>query len=532
MCSRDAATVNCWGADGNGALGQGAATVVDAPSPVPGIAAPVSSISAGDGATCAVGNNRVWCWGYNGFGQVGDGTTTSRSTPSEITAVAGVATSVVVGAFHGCALVASGRPVCWGYNNSGQLDGIPGATSLPRVALNLPENPTKLTVGRSHTCALRDGAISCVGGTWSPAHTMASLVANFPTDIVDIVSVWDTFCALRSNGTVLCVGDNQWGHLGRGVASYRTEPFAFVPSLNLWGNASVSASAAPLLTGDPLTLTVTLPGPSVGGTVAFKIDGASVSGCTAVPVSLSGAICSTIVPGAGTRTVTIEYSGDSNHPALSAQTTIAVTGGLANTTSLTVPPFAIKGQTVPLLVQVSGTSGIATGSVTITGTGVNCSVTLTAGQGQCNLLATALGWQVPLTASFPGDATYRPTTGAGLLTVVAQFDVNADGNRDARDGLIMARYLLGIRGAALLDGIDNTGALRATPTAITTYLDSIKNSLDIDLDGRWTLATDGVLLVRYLLGLRGTALTSGATGSNAFRTAPALVESYIRNFAE
>lgn len=531
-CARDSSSVRCWGITGSGAIGQGDNFAALDPTLVAGIVAPVSSISAGFSTTCAVGNSRVWCWGYNASGQVGDGTTTQRSTPTEVASAAGIAMSVVVGPFHVCALVSSGGPLCWGANDVGQLDGIPGTTLSPRVASALPANPSKLSIGTSHTCALKNGVVTCLGGTWAPYFSMASLVAQFPTDIIDIASVWDTFCALRSTGQVVCVGSNLAGRLGRGVAQYRTEPFAFVPNINLWGNASVSASAAPFLTGEPLTLTATLPGPSVGGTVAFKIDGASVSGCTAVPVSLSGAICSTIVPGAGTRTVTIEYSGDSNHPALSAQTTIAVTGGLANTTSLTVPPFAIKGQTVPLLVQVSGTSGIATGSVTITGTGVNCSVTLTAGQGQCNLFATALGWQVPLTASFPGDATYRPTTGTAVLTVVAQFDVNADGNRDARDGLIMARYLLGIRGAALLDGIDNAGALRTTPTAITTYLGSIKNSLDIDLDGRWTLATDGVLLVRYLLGLRGTALTSGAMGSNAFRTASALVESYIRNFAE
>jgi hypothetical protein len=35
-----------------------------------------------------------------------------------------------------------------------------------------------------------------------------------------------------------------------------------------------------------------------------------------------------------------------------------------------------------------------------------------------------------------------------------------------------------------------------------------------------------------MLGLRGAALTAGAIGNNAFRTAPALIEAYIRNFAD
>ena len=116
-------------------------------------------------------------------------------------------------------------------------------------------------------------------------------------------------------------------------------------------------------------------------------------------------------------------------------------------------------------------------------------VTLVGGVGNCNLVATVLGVGVQLTASYGGSVTYRPTSGVGVLNVVAAFDANADGVRDARDGLIFARYLLGIRGAALLDGIDNTGALRPTVGAIAAYLDTVKNSLDIDLDGRWLPTT-------------------------------------------
>jgi hypothetical protein len=52
-------------------------------------------------------------------------------------------------------------------------------------------------------------------------------------------------------------------------------------------------------------------------------------------------------------------------------------------------------------------------------------------------------------------------------------------------------------------------------------------SLDIDGNGKLEGATDGLLIVRYLLGIRGAALVSGALGAGATRTLPADIESYL-----
>jgi plastocyanin len=51
--------------------------------------------------------------------------------------------------------------------------------------------------------------------------------------------------------------------------------------------------------------------------------------------------------------------------------------------------------------------------------------------------------------------------------------------------------------------------------------------LDIDGNGEISATTDGVLVLRYLLGLRGAALTDGAVGSCPGRT-DAAIETYLQ----
>ena len=52
-------------------------------------------------------------------------------------------------------------------------------------------------------------------------------------------------------------------------------------------------------------------------------------------------------------------------------------------------------------------------------------------------------------------------------------------------------------------------------------------SLDIDGNGKLEATTDGLLMTRYLLGLRGAALVSGALGAGATRTLPADIEAHL-----
>jgi uncharacterized delta-60 repeat protein len=92
--------------------------------------------------------------------------------------------------------------------------------------------------------------------------------------------------------------------------------------------------------------------------------------------------------------------------------------------------------------------------------------------------------------------------------------LNADANQTidpATDALLLARYLLGFHGDALTAGVLGANPTR-TGQALETYLASL--NLDADGDGQALAMTDGLLILRAMLGLTGTALTQGATNAS------------------
>ena len=72
-------------------------------------------------------------------------------------------------------------------------------------------------------------------------------------------------------------------------------------------------------------------------------------------------------------------------------------------------------------------------------------------------------------------------------------------------------------------------ATRTNPVLIKNYLDSIRPLLDVDANGAADALTDGLLIIRYMFGLRGDALVAGAVGPNAMRAMPQDVEAYIKS---
>ena len=111
------------------------------------------------------------------------------------------------------------------------------------------------------------------------------------------------------------------------------------------------------------------------------------------------------------------------------------------------------------------------------------------------------------------NAVFRLSNAAATPTL----DIDGDGHYDVlTDGVLLIRYLQGLTGNAL-----TAGALGFTPqrnaAQIKQYLDAIRPLLDIDNDGQVDLATDGALMLRYLAGFRGSALIGNATSAAAKR---------------
>ena len=90
------------------------------------------------------------------------------------------------------------------------------------------------------------------------------------------------------------------------------------------------------------------------------------------------------------------------------------------------------------------------------------------------------------------------------------LDINGDGTFTAdSDGVLLARYLLGFRGAALVDGVA-LGASRTGTYAVETFMGS---GAQYDVFGRTSPAAkpmaDALVLIRLKLGVSETNLLSG-----------------------
>jgi len=95
------------------------------------------------------------------------------------------------------------------------------------------------------------------------------------------------------------------------------------------------------------------------------------------------------------------------------------------------------------------------------------------------------------------------------------------------DGVIVTRYMQGLRGTPLTQGLTDVTATITHTAQIANYLDSLGALLDIDGDGETKPSTDGLLILRFMLGLRGGALVADAVGANATRPTAAEIEAWL-----
>jgi alpha-tubulin suppressor-like RCC1 family protein len=232
-------TAKCWGANNNGAVGNGIISVNEVtPTLVSNLTA-VTEVAVGWHFGCAINNNQVWCWGLGTTGQLGNGVVSS-TIPLQVTGLpAGTLSSLRLGYGFGCVLVDSDA-WCWGENQYGQLGS--GALSPYRETagqvLGLPAGITKLAVGFGFSCAiLTDSSTWCWGYNYwdssvplGAASTYATPFKMFSSGIIDLFASTDSsyqqFCAVRTDLTRICWGNNGSGSLGLGLLDY-TEAHTF-----------------------------------------------------------------------------------------------------------------------------------------------------------------------------------------------------------------------------------------------------------------------------------------------------------------
>ncbi len=285
--------------------------------------------------------------------------------------------------------------------------------------------------------------------------------------------------------------------------------------------------------------------------LAVSVTDAPPAGLTIIAMSGTGWTCTTLptctrsdlLPAAASYppiTITVVVAGAAASPQVNSVsvTTAAPESNTGNNTA-TDSTTIISG--VPGLLTVTK-AGSGAGTVTSLDSGINCGAT-------CSQ-PYVLGSNILLTATPTGAAVFTGWLGActgagscmvaidGTKTVKATFAATSPGPRildiDANnqygsptDGLLIVRYLFGWTGTALTADALGVGATRTGAPQLPTYLLDVMPYFDVDGNGRAEPLTDGIMIVRKLLGLTGAAITNGAIGTGSTRT-PAEIEAYIQ----
>jgi len=114
--------------------------------------------------------------------------------------------------------------------------------------------------------------------------------------------------------------------------------------------------------------------------------------------------------------------------------------------------------------------------------------------------------------------------------VAADFtlDVDDDGQLDPlTDGLLIMRYLFGFSGDALTNNAVGIEASRSGADQLAVHLEQNDSYLDIDGDADTLPLTDGLLIIRYLFGFEGEPLLQSSLAPTATRTSTTAIQAYF-----
>lgn len=167
-------TVNAWGRNANGQLGNGNNTNSNVPVEVSYLHRDIAAAGGRDHSLALRNDGTVWSWGYNSTGQLGNGTLISSNIPVQVTGLTGVIAVAARRGWHSLALKSNGTVWAWGGGGQGQL------------------------------------------GNGTNTDSPVPVQVNSLTGIVAIDGGYFHCLALKNDGTVWSWGNNQFGQLGNG----------------------------------------------------------------------------------------------------------------------------------------------------------------------------------------------------------------------------------------------------------------------------------------------------------------------------
>ena len=192
---------------------------------------------------------------------------------------------------------------------------------------------------------------------------------------------------------------------------------------------SDSPDPSPLNQAVTVNYTVSPVAPGAGTPTGNVTVSDGVDSCTG---TVAAGTCSITFTTQGSRTLTATYAGDSN---FNGSTSTGEPHTVIDTTTTTTitsdnPDPSVVGQSVSVHYSVTSTGGTPTGNVTVSDGTISCTGTVSAGQ--CSLTFTSAGAK-SLTANYPGDGTFQPSSSAAEPHQVNKADTTTTITSDTPD---------------------------------------------------------------------------------------------------
>lgn len=345
--------------------------------------------------------------------QFQDGSTTLNTATLNSSGVATYLTSTLAPGQHSLTAV---------YSGDGTYPTVNGTTMLTVNGLSatVAVTPASSSVSAAASLSVK---VAVTGSGATPTGTVTLSGGGYTSTAETLSSGSYTF-TIPANS--LSAGSDVLSVAYSGDSNYSTATGTAMVTVTalLTPTVKVTPAEASLEVSASLAVTATITGSGATPTGTVKISSGSYSS-TAESLS-SGAYTFTIPANslsAGTDTLTVSYSGDSNYAAATGTASVSVTATVAPLTpTVKVTPAATSVDTgAPLNVTaaVTGTSATPTGTVTLSGGGYTSKAeTLASGSYTFLVPAGSLSAGTDtLTVTYSGDASYASGTGTTSVTV-------------------------------------------------------------------------------------------------------------------
>ena len=229
--------------------------------------------------------------------------------------------------------------------NGGSWSDVSSGSVSSALALNVGDNPIEVKVTAADTTTVKtytvmvtkmsplSSSLFLSSGTLSPVFNASQFL--YTASVANsVISVTVTPTAADSGASIqVRVNGGFWSNVSSGSQSSalalnvgdnpievkvtaqdlttKTYTVTVTRVAKITTTVDVTASLNPWVYGQSVTFTAAVTPTAALGTILFKSDGVTITGCAARPLSSGSATCETAALAAGSHVVTAEYSGDS-----------------------------------------------------------------------------------------------------------------------------------------------------------------------------------------------------------------------------